>query len=456
MRIERFYLGCLAHASYLVSDAGEAAVIDPQRDVDLYLREAAARNLRIRWVIETHVHADFVSGHVELAHRTGAAICLGAGSGATFEHRALRDGDSLPLGDGALHVLTTPGHTEESICVRIDEPRAVFTGDTLFIGDVGRPDLSPTRTPKELAALLYDSLHEKLLKLDDETLVYPAHGAGSLCGKQMSGDAVSTIGKERRMNYAVQPMSREAFVELLTADLPPRPAYFSEEVRKNRAGAADLEELAVVPPLTPAEVAQFRDAGLILLDTRSLQEFAAAHIPGSIHIALAGQFASWVARVLGTETPIVLVAEDDVAIAESRLRLARVGLENVCGALAGGIAAWAAAGYEVEATDQIAAGEVSAWLETGPDRKILVDVREPGEYSGGAIPGSISIPLADLRLRSGELSQADTVAVHCKGGYRSSIAASLLRSAGLPHVVNVTGGYDAWLLVNATKRGAAI
>src|ERR1700756_747635 len=232
MEIKRFYLGCLAHASYLVHDSGEAAVIDPQRDIDLYIEEAGQLGVRIRWVIETHLHADFVSGHLELASRTGATICIGAGSGALFEHLDLNDNDVLPLGAATLCALATPGHTEESICILAMEggdgraPAAVFTGDTLFIGDVGRPDLSPTRTPQELASLLFDSLHQKLLTLPDDTIVYPAHGAGSLCGRQMSSDSSSTIGKERRLNYALQAKSRDEFVSLLTAEMPPRPEYF--------------------------------------------------------------------------------------------------------------------------------------------------------------------------------------------------------------------------------------
>jgi hydroxyacylglutathione hydrolase len=451
MEIERFYLGCLAHASYLIHDGGEAAVIDPQRDVDLYVEEAGKRGLSIRWVIETHLHADFVSGHLELAHRTGATICLGAGSGATFEHRELREGDDLPLGSGKLRIISTPGHTEESICILVfekgrAEPLAVFTGDTLFIGDVGRPDLSPSKTPQELASLLFDSLHQKLLGLPDETLVYPAHGAGSLCGRQMSSDSSSTIGRERRGNYALQAMSRERFVDLLTGDLPPRPAYFHDEVERNRSGAAALEELPPVRELSAAEVEELQARGAVLLDTRPVMQFAAAHVPGSIHIALSGQFASWAARVLGIDHQVVLVAEDEAAVQESRLRLARVGLENVAGAMAGGIVSWIRAGKAVQYVNQISVQELAEWLEAEPESKTLIDVREAAERAGGSIPGSISIPLPELQKRFGEVDPKTTVIVHCKGGYRSSIAASLLQSNGFPQVVNVTGGYDAWAI----------
>lgn len=394
MEIERFYLGCLAHASYFVHDKGDAAVIDPQRDVDLYVDEALKRGMRIRWVIETHLHADFVSGHLELAHRTGATICLGAGAGAEFEHRDLHDGDELPLGSGMLRILSTPGHTEESICIaaysgdRPAEPICVFTGDTLFIGDVGRPDLSPTRTPQELASLLFDSLHAKLLKLPDATVVYPAHGAGSLCGKQMSSDAASTIGRERAGNYALLAPTREHFVELLTGDLPPRPAYFHDEVERNRSGAAPLEELPPVRELSPAEVEEMQSAGMIVLDTRPANQFAGAHVPGSIHVALGGQFASWAARILGgAEAWVVLVAEDDAAVRESRLRLARVGIENVAGYLTGGMFGWIRADKPVQSVDQISTLELGEWLRAGTENTTLVDVRERSERDGGFISG---------------------------------------------------------------------
>ncbi len=358
MEIRRFYLACLAHASYLIHDGGEAAVIDPQRDVDLYIEEAQQLGLRIRWVIETHLHADFVSGHFELASRTGATICLGAGSGALFAHRALKDGDELPLGNCTLRILSTPGHTEEGISIvsydeGATEPRAVFTGDTLFIGDVGRPDLSPTKTPQELAAMLFESLHTKLLTLPDETLVFPAHGAGSLCGRQMSSDDSSTIGKERRFNYALQPTDRDQFVSLLTAEMPPRPGYFQQEVARNRAGALPIENLEPLRALNPEEILDLQSKGAVVLDTRPSMQFAAAHVPGSIHIGLSGQFASWAARMLGIESAVILLAEDDAALEQSRVRLARVGLENIAGYLSDGILGWVSAGqpYPVHRPD---------------------------------------------------------------------------------------------------------
>jgi len=332
----------------------------------------------------------------------------------------------------------------------------VFTGDTLFIGDVGRPDLSPTRTPEQLAAMLYDSLHTKLLTLPGDIVVYPAHGAGSLCGRSMSDDASSTIARERRTNYALQPMTREEFVHLLTGDLPPRPAYFQDEVERNRTGAAPLEDLPPVPELSPEQVAQLQASGAVVLDTRPWAKFAAAHIPGSINIALAGQFASWAARILGIDAAqVVLIAEDRAAVAEARLRLARVGLESVAGAVAGGIMGWIDAGRPVASVDQIAAVELSEWLESGPQRKTLLDIREPSERATGFIPGSISIPLPELQERLAGLDRDAPIAVHCRGGYRSAIAASLLQAAGFQDVVNVAGGYDAWALsASAQPTGA--
>jgi hydroxyacylglutathione hydrolase len=451
MEIQRFYLACLAHASYMLHDGVEAAVIDPQRDVDLYVDEAAKLGLRIRWVIETHLHADFVSGHLELASRADATICIGAGSGALFDHRDLCDGDELPLGTGKLRILSTPGHTEESICIVAfesgkTEPLAVFTGDTLFIGDVGRPDLSPTKTSEELAGMLFDSLHTKLMKLPDRTLVFPAHGAGSLCGRQMSSDDSSTVGKERRLNYALQPKKRDQFVSMLTSEMPPRPEYFEREVARNRAGAVAIENLEPVRALEPDELLKLQATGAVVLDTRPVIQFAAAHVPGSIHIALSGQFASWAARLLGIDATVLLVAEDDAAVEESRLRLARVGLENVYGALSGGILAWIAKGQPVESIDQMSVQDLAESIASEPAAWIVLDVREMSERFGGAIPHSISMPLPDLHTQMTELDPNTSIAVHCQGGYRSSIATSILQASGFQKISNVVGGYAAWAL----------
>jgi glyoxylase-like metal-dependent hydrolase (beta-lactamase superfamily II)/rhodanese-related sulfurtransferase len=456
VEIHRYYLGCLAHASYVIASEGLAAVIDPQRDVDIYLKAAEEHGLKIQHVLLTHLHADFVSGHLELAERTGANILIGVGSGAKFPHAEMSDGGSLTFGRAKFDFLQTPGHTLESVSIvltdldQAERPRAVFTGDTLFIGDVGRPDLSPTHTPQQLAELLYASLHDKLMKLPDETEVYPAHGAGSLCGRQMSNEASSTIGKQRATNYALQAKSAEEFVHLLTDHLPPRPEYFAREVELNRQGAAPLDELPPLKPFTAPEVLQLQKEGAIVVDTRPAMQFAVAHVPGSLHIALTGQYASWAARILGLDKRLIIVGEDPEHVQESRMRLARVGVENVAGYLADGITGWLKGGYELDYIPQITAAEFIELREQEPDHIAVLDVREPGEVGTGSIPGAKTIPLGELAKRTGELDPSKLTVVHCKGGYRSSIATSVLRRAGLRDIANLTGGYDAW----ATARAA--
>ncbi|HYL34704.1 MAG TPA: rhodanese-like domain-containing protein [Bryobacteraceae bacterium] len=447
MYFEQFYLGCLAHASYMLGSDGVAAVVDPQRDVGLYLEEARKNGLSIRYVIETHLHADFVSGHGELAAVTGAQVYLGAKAGAKFAHVPVRDGDELTFGKCRLRFLETPGHTLESISIVVtdleesEQPFAVLSGDTLFIGDVGRPDLSGDLTPQQLAGMLFDSLHTKLLKLPDDVAVFPAHGAGSLCGRQMSTERSSTIGKQKASNYALRPTRREEFVRLVTAELPERPGYFAQEVEINRAGAAPLAVLPPLPPFAPAEFAARQKAGAIVLDTRAAIEFGPAHIPGSINVGLTGQFASWAAIVLGLDKEILILAEDAEKSAESRTRLARVGIEGVTGYLDGGIVAWILAGLPVAQAPQISVEELH---HLAPEIQI-VDVRRPAEWQSGHIAGAIHIPLDKLGSNLAQLDRTRPVAIHCKSGYRSSIATSLLGRAGFEQVMNVTGGFDAWL-----------
>jgi glyoxylase-like metal-dependent hydrolase (beta-lactamase superfamily II)/rhodanese-related sulfurtransferase len=450
VQVERFYLGCLAHASYMIGSEGVAAIIDPQRDVDLYLDAAAAKGWKIGYIIETHVHADFVSGHRELAERTGARIYLGEGSGAEFPHAAVKDGDEIRFGQCRLRFLQTPGHTVESICIQMndlgdpDRGDVVFTGDTLFVGDVGRPDLSTQYTPQQLAALLYRSLHEKLLTLPDDTQIYPAHGAGSLCGRQMSSEASSTIGEQRRSNYALLAKSSEEFVHLLTDNLPAAPEYFSQEVNLNRKGVARMSELPAPTALTAPEVLRLQKEGAVVVDTRPAMQFAVAHVPGSVHIALTGQYASWAARILGLDTPLIIAGEDPEHVRESQLRLARVGVENIIGYLADGVIGWIQNGFELDYIPQITAQDFVDWREQEPERFAVLDVRESGERAGGVIEGSVSIPLGKLKARTAELDPAKLVVVHCKGGYRSSIATSILRRAGFRDVANLIGGFDAW------------
>ncbi len=456
--IHRYYLACLAHASYLIASKGEAAVIDPQRDVDLYLKEADELAVKIRHVILTHLHADFVSGHRELAERSGARVYLGAGSGASFDHEAVEDGEMVEFGDARLEFRSTPGHTLESVsivmtdAVEPERPKCVFTGDTLFIGDVGRPDLSPTHTPQQLAELLYESLHQQLLTLPDETEVYPAHGAGSLCGRQMSNEASSTIGKQRVSNYALQARSAEEFVHLLTDHLPPRPEYFAREVELNKQGAAPLSELPELRGFTAPEVLALQAEGAVVVDTRPAMQFAVAHVPGALHIALTGQYASWAARILGLDARLILSGEDPEHVRESQMRLARVGVENVAGFLDGGIAGWIQSGYELDYIPQISAQEFEELRTAEGDHIAVLDVREPGEFETGSIVGALNVPLGELARRASELDAGKLWVVHCKGGYRSSIATSVLRRAGLRDIANLTGGYDAWKLLAETGQ----
>ncbi len=459
--VERFYLGCLAHASYFVHSEGEAAVIDPQRDVEIYLEAAQRTGAKILHVIETHLHADFISGHHELAARTGARIYLGDGAGAAFEHTAVRDGDSLVFGKCRLDFLQTPGHTLESICAVMTDlgnpgaPKAVFTGDTLFVGDVGRPDLSGTYTPQELAGFLYRSLQERLMPLPDDTQVYPAHGAGSLCGRQMSSESSSTIGKERRTNYALQAKSADEFIHLLTDSLPARPEYFARDVELNRQGAAPIDQLPPLSALAPDEVLRMQAEGAIVVDTRPAIEFAVAHVPGALHIALTGQYASWAARILGLDAKLIICGEDAEHVRESQLRLARVGIENVAGYLAEGITGWVRGGHAVEYIPQITVQDLAGLLETERERVAILDVREPGEVAGGAMEGSVRIPLGELARRMGELNRGKLLVTHCKGGYRSSIATSLLRRAGFQDIANLTGGFDAWKAAGLDVKATA-
>jgi len=454
MYFEQFYLACLSHASYMIASTseagGEAAVIDPQRDIGIYLDEAAKHGFQIRHIIETHLHADFVSGHRELAERTGAKIYLGAKAGAQFPHVPVKDGDELTIGDLKLKFLETPGHTIESISIVVDD-KMVFTGDTLFIGDVGRPDLAPDLTPQQLAGMLYDSLHVKLMKLPDDTQVYPAHGAGSLCGRQMSTERSSTIGKQRATNYALRASSKEEFVHLLTSELPQRPGYFSQDVEINRAGAAALTELAPLAALTPDQVIEKQKAGAVVLDTRPPMQFAVAHIAGSIQIGLSGQFASWAGIVLGLNQELVIVAEDDEHAQETRLRLARVGIERVAGYLEGGISNWIREGRTLVYLPHIDVDELRKLLEDDPGYLQVLDVRKPAEFEAGHISGAMLKPVDQLAGSLEGLDRERPVAVYCKSGYRSSIASSLLERAGFKQVINLTGGYDAWISVNGSQ-----
>jgi hydroxyacylglutathione hydrolase len=450
MFFEQFYLGCLAHASYMLASEGEAVVVDPQRDVEIYLKAAEEHQVKIRHIFETHLHADFVSGHNELAARTGATIYIGASAGAAFPHVGVRDGFELRVGKARISALETPGHTPESVCLVITDeeksskPWAVLTGDTLFLGDVGRPDLSKTHTPKQLAGLLFDSLHNKLLKLSDDVLVYPAHGAGSLCGRNMRAERSSTMGTERLTNYALQIKSREDFVRQLTENLPARPEYFLQDAEINRAGASSLSALAALAAISAVELKALLEDGVIALDVRPGEQFAAGHVPGSINIALSGQFATWAGTVLGLSARPVLIAESPEQLSEAQLRLARVGIEDARGYLKDGIDGWKKAGLPLVETPQISVQDLHHRLKA--EQSAVLDVRREPEWQAGHIEEATWWPLDNFKVAAPEIDRDAPVAVHCKSGYRSMIACSLLQRAGFRNVTNIVGGFDAWLL----------
>lgn len=452
MYFKQFYLGCLAHASYLIGSEGEAAVVDPQRDVEQYINEAEAQGLKIKYVIETHLHADFVSGHRELAARTGAQIIFGEKAGATFPHITVKEGDEVRVGNIILRVLETPGHTPESISILLidgpasDKPHKVLTGDALFIGDVGRPDLVGSRgyTAEHMAGLLYESLHRKLLTLDDDVEVYPAHGAGSMCGRNIGKETSSTIGEQRRANYALKPMPKERFIKMMTVDLPEAPAYFSRDAEINRAGAAALEELPRPVELSPAEVNKLAQQGHLILDVRPAAAFGNAHIPGAINIGLGGQFASWAGALIDAETPVVIVADDLAGVDEAVMRLARVGAENVKGYLGCGMYAWDRAGLETARIPQMPVDELRGRIDEQSDLQII-DVRRPAEYASGRLPGAVNLPLAHLDKEADQLNRERPTAVVCASGYRSSAATSLLAKRGFKKLFNIVGGTNGWI-----------
>jgi glyoxylase-like metal-dependent hydrolase (beta-lactamase superfamily II)/rhodanese-related sulfurtransferase len=451
--LEQYYLGCLAHASYLVGDehAGEAAVVDPQRDVEQYLEDADRLGVRIGHVFLTHFHADFVAGHLELRERTGAAIHLGARAKAEYEFAPMGDGDPIELGAVRLVVLETPGHSPESISIVVydterdpEQPFAVLTGDTLFIGDVGRPDLRGSLgwSAEQLGSMLYDSLHGKLAKLPDDALVYPAHGAGSLCGKHLSTDTVSTIGVQRAYNYALQPMSRARFIELVTADQPDAPDYFTYDAVLNTREHPTLEQALAreLRPLTVEQALELALDGAQLLDTRGAAQFEGAHLTGSVNIGLGGSFATWCGTLLDQERPIVVVA-DPGRETEAATRLGRIGFDNVAGYLEGGMET---VGDElVERTERITAGSLKEQLKISQP-PLVVDVRAPGEWQASHIEQAVNLPLSRLPQELERVPGDRPVVVYCASGYRSSIAASVLCRAGRTGVTDLVGGLSAW------------
>lgn len=462
MILKQYYLGCLAHASYLIADeqTKQAAIVDPQRDIEQYLEDAERMGLSIRHVFLTHFHADFLAGHIELRNRTGATIHLGARAEAEYEFQPARDGDEIAMGVVKIRVLETPGHTPESIsllvfdgAVSATEPRAVLTGDTLFIGDVGRPDLfaSVGVTADELGNMLYDSITNKLLPLPDETIVYPAHGAGSLCGKNLSTETSSTIGQQKKYNYALQPMSREEFLKLVTADQPDAPDYFLYSATRNRQERPALEEAMTrsVRALSLDEARALQSSGAQMLDVREAIDHEGAHLAGTLQIGLKGQYATWSGTLLRHDRPIVVIA-DPGDEQEAIMRLGRIGFDNVAGFLDGGMTALADHPELIETTGRITAQTLAERQAEGQSPAIL-DVRGPREWEAGHLPGAVHIPLNQLGERLGELPSSRPLVVHCQGGYRSAIAASLLKLNGINDILDLVGGYKAWA---ATQPGA--
>ena len=454
MILRQFYLNCLAHASYLVGDEQTqiAAVIDPQRDIDQYLGAAAEHGLRIAHVILTHLHADFIAGHLELRDRAGAAIYLGAAARAEYAFTPLADGDRIEMGRVRLQAIETPGHTPESISIAVYDlersdtaPHAVLTGDTLFVGDVGRPDLRAALgwTAADLGGLLYDSLRTKLLTLPDASLVYPAHGAGSLCGKALSKETVSTIGEQRRLNYALQPMTKAAFVDLVTADQPDAPPYFTYDAVLNSKERPTLDEALAreLNPMTVDLVLALQRTGGQILDTRDAGEFAAAHLAGSLNIGLGGQYATWAGTMLGRDRPIVIIA-DPGHEHEAATRLGRIGFDHIVGYLHDGLRSLESRPELMAATERVSAPLAAERLAAG--EAVAVDVRTTGEREQKFVAGSISIPLNHLAERIDDLPKDRQLLVYCAGGYRSSIAASLLQQRGFTNVSEIAGGLAAW------------
>ena len=446
--VQQLYTSCLAEAAYYIESQGEAALIDPLRDIEPYLELLRQRGARLRYVIETHFHADFVSGHLDLTRHTGAEIIYGPGAqaGAQYAIREAADGERLPLGDITLEVIHTPGHTLESSCFLLrdaaGQPESIFTGDTLFVGDVGRPDLAVKSdlTREQLASLLYDSI-QRLKQLPDHIVVYPGHGAGSACGKQIGKETTSTIGLQRQLNYALQPLTREQFIEAVIEGQTAPPRYFFQDAAINKRGYDPIDHVLArnLSPLTADAVAAASAQGTLLIDTRSADAFAAGFVPGSVNVGLGGQYAIWVGTLFDVQQPIVVVCDPGFE-RESVLRLARVGFENVQGFLQGGPQAWAASGRSLDHIPNVAPAEFAAQQPTDH----VLDVRNASErLATGVLPGSIHVPVGELLERLAQLDRQQPWRIHCAGGYRSMIAASLMRRAGFAHVSNLAGGFGA-------------
>jgi len=451
MNIEQIYTGCLAEAAYYIESNGEAAIIDPLREVEPYLKKAEKDNAKIKYIFETHFHADFVSGHIDLAEKSGAEIVYGPTAKTSFKSHIATDGEQFKIGDLTVTTLHTPGHTPESTTYLLTDKDGkaycIFTGDTLFIGDVGRPDLAQqgSLTVEDMAATLYDSLHAKILTLPDDVLVYPAHGAGSACGKNMSKETFDTLGHQKEVNYALKATTKEQFIEEVTNGILPPPQYFAKNAAMNKNGYEsfdDVYEKGSTPLASDEFEAMVNHTGALILDTRDPQVFAKGFIPSSVNIGLNGQFAPWVgALVTDLKQPLLLIVEEGKE-EEAITRLARVGYDNTIGYLEGGVTAWAASGKDVDTIASISAEAFEDIANENPDVNVL-DVRKPGEYEAEHLENTLTRPLDYINEWTKEIDTKQTYYIHCAGGYRSMIAASILKARGADQVVDIAGGYGA-------------
>ena len=445
MYIEQMYTNCLAEAAYYIESEGEAAIIDPIRETEPYLAKAKERNSKIKYVFETHFHADFVSGHIDLAAKTGAQIIFGPNADTKYKVHNAKDAEEFKVGKIRIKVLHTPGHTPESTCYLLfDESgkeHCIFTGDTLFVGDVGRPDLLDGKMSKEeLAGMMYDSLNNKIKLLNEDVIVYPAHGPGSSCGKNIGKETWSTIGQQKKTNYALQDMSKEKFISLVASGLTAPPQYFFSDAHINKHGYENIDEV-MNRNLKPLTVGAFKEEiknGSLILDTRPADDFEKGFIKNSINVGLNGQYAVWVGSVIDIRQPLVIIAAEGKE-SEAILRLARVGYENVKGFLKGGVDAWKKEGKELETINSITPHEFEAIIKK--EKVKILDVRKQGEVDNGYVEGAVHISLSDLNNRINELDKNETYLVHCAGGYRSMIAASIMKAKGYKNIFNVYGGY---------------
>jgi hydroxyacylglutathione hydrolase len=451
MFVKQLYTGCLSEAAYYIESNGEAAIVDPLRDIEAYLQLASERNTKIRYIFETHFHADFVSGHIDLAKATGATIVYGPGTTTKFDVHVAADGEKFQLGEISIEVLHTPGHTLESTCFLLKDENGknycLFTGDTLFVGDVGRPDLSQKGedlTTNDLAGMMYDSLQNKIVPLEDDIIIYPAHGPGSACGKNLGPNTSSTLGEEKQLNYALKASSRDEFIKAVTEGLDTPPQYFPINAEINRNGYDSLDSV-LQNGLTPLSVSQVKEAisnNVIIVDTRPADVFTHGFIPGSIFIGLEGRFAEWAGSMLPFNEPMILVTEAGME-KETIIRLARVGFNKVTGYAEGGFDAWKAAGEEIDLIIDVEADELAMDLPFD-DRIVVLDVRKPAEFADGHVKNAQNLPLNEMTdvLNLSGFEEEDNIYVHCAGGYRSVIASSILKRQGIHNIRNVLGGWN--------------